>query len=407
MARPAYDALILGAGPAGATAALLLARAGWNVAIVEKSPFPRRKVCGEFLSATTLPLLQALGVAEAYLARAGPAVQRAGLFETDTDIAAPMPGAAGAHGAGRALGREHLDNLLLMSAIAAGATCFQPWRAVSLEHEGEAWRCGIEGPQGKQTIDARRIIAATGSWERSPLFDPSAIPHRDSDLLGFKAHFNNSTLPEDLMPLLVFPGGYGGMVHSDAGRVSISLCIRRSTLRGLREKNPGRAGDAALAHVRQSCQAVGRVLAEAELQGSILSAGPIRPGLRACYRDGIFAIGNRAGEAHPIIAEGIGMAMQSAWLLCRRLIGGSGTANEIASIGAAYERDWRRHFAFRLRAAALFARLALRPSLHGLPRWMLRGEPRLLTLGARMSGKTHQIAGTVHSTPFTNQAGSH
>jgi flavin-dependent dehydrogenase len=414
MAKPSYDALILGAGPAGATAALLLARAGWSVAIVEKSAFPRRKVCGEFLSATTLPVLQALGVADAYLARAGPAVRRAGLFETDTDISAPMPGAEGTQGAGRALGREHLDNLLLMSAIAAGATCFQPWRAVSLAPAGEAWRCRIEGPQGSRTLDARRIIAATGSWERAPLFDPSAIPHRDGDLLGFKAHFANSALPEDLMPLLVFPGGYGGMVHSDGGRVSISVCIRRSILRSLRANNPGRAGDAVLAHVRQSCRAVGHVLAEAERQGSILSAGPIRPGLRACYGNGIFAVGNRAGEAHPIIAEGIGMAMQSAWLLCRRLIGGSGTTDEIASIGAAYERDWRRHFAFRLRAAALFAQLALRPSLHGVPRLMLRSEPRLLTLGARMSGKAHRledcgpsIREAIASTPFTNQTGVH
>ncbi|WP_136622814.1 FAD-dependent oxidoreductase, partial [Mesorhizobium sp. 10.2.3] len=41
-----YDAVIIGAGPAGSSAALTLARRGWAVAIVEKSAFPRRKVCG-------------------------------------------------------------------------------------------------------------------------------------------------------------------------------------------------------------------------------------------------------------------------------------------------------------------------------------------------------------------------
>ncbi len=49
----AYDALVIGGGPAGAVSALLLARAGWNVAVVEKERFPRGKVCGEFISAAT------------------------------------------------------------------------------------------------------------------------------------------------------------------------------------------------------------------------------------------------------------------------------------------------------------------------------------------------------------------
>ncbi len=47
-----YDAIVIGAGVAGATAAILLARAGWSVAVVEKSAFPRRKVCGECIAAT-------------------------------------------------------------------------------------------------------------------------------------------------------------------------------------------------------------------------------------------------------------------------------------------------------------------------------------------------------------------
>src|SRR5688500_17861156 len=56
-----YDVVVLGGGPAGATAGLMLAKAGWRVAIVERSSFPRRKVCGDFISATTLMLLDDLG----------------------------------------------------------------------------------------------------------------------------------------------------------------------------------------------------------------------------------------------------------------------------------------------------------------------------------------------------------
>ena len=77
--KPDYDAIVVGAGPAGAAAAALLAQAGWRIALIEKTPFPRRKVCGEFISATTWPLLRQLGVADSLLEIAGPVVRRVGL----------------------------------------------------------------------------------------------------------------------------------------------------------------------------------------------------------------------------------------------------------------------------------------------------------------------------------------
>ncbi len=85
------DALIIGGGPAGATAALLLARSGWSVGVIEKKKFPRRKVCGEFISATNLSLLQELGLAEFYLSGGGPEVKRVGLYAADALLATKMP----------------------------------------------------------------------------------------------------------------------------------------------------------------------------------------------------------------------------------------------------------------------------------------------------------------------------
>src|SRR6478672_11164285 len=112
-----FDVVVIGGGPAGATAALLLAQAGWSVAIIEKTRFPRKKVCGEFLSATNFPLLQRLGVAGAFLELAGPEIRQVGLFARDSILLAAMPHAANVFGGwGRALGREHLDTLLLERA---------------------------------------------------------------------------------------------------------------------------------------------------------------------------------------------------------------------------------------------------------------------------------------------------
>src|SRR5437868_14340543 len=70
------DILIIGGGPAGATAAALLARAGRDVVVAEKSTFPRRKVCGEFIAASGIAILRALGLGEEFDGAAGPEVRR-------------------------------------------------------------------------------------------------------------------------------------------------------------------------------------------------------------------------------------------------------------------------------------------------------------------------------------------
>jgi menaquinone-9 beta-reductase len=337
-----FDALVIGAGPAGSTAALMLSRAGWNIAIVEKARFPRRKVCGEFISATSWPLLETLGVAKALRPHAGPPVRRVGLYAGDTVLEAPMPGES--HGS--ALAREHLDTLLLEHAMAAGAKLLD------------------EKPA------ARIVIEAHGSWHRSG-------NSRASDLLGFKAHFRNARLPVALMPLVLFSGGYGGMVATSAGLVSFSCCIRRDALEAARRRHPGlSAGDALITHATQSCNGVRETLAGAKREGAWLSAGPIRPGFREPAGDGVLRVGNAAGEAHPIVAEGISMAIQSSVLLAEALMAGR---------EADYPAAWKRNFAGRVRAAALFAKATMIAAPAAVA--LVRRMPSVLTLGAAWSGK--------------------
>jgi len=397
-----YDALIIGGGPAGATAALLLARAGWSVALTEKKRFPRAKVCGEFISATSLPLLRELGVAGAFHAAAGPDVRRVGFFAGEMTLDAPMPAHASVlrlamhdESFGRALGREHLDTLLLDAAWRAGAIVYQPYAAQSLRCDGGVHLCAIANHAGEIELAAPIVIAAHGSWETGVLPTQAAYPHQASNLLAFKAHFHNAALPPDLMPLLVFPGGYGGMVASDAGRVSLSCCIRRDCLADCRREHPGiPAGEAVLSHIRASARGVDDVLRDASLESAWLAAGPIRPGIRLRADDQVFLVGNAAGEAHPIVAEGISMAMQSAALLAAQLLAAPqarASAGARREIAARYARTWNSAFAPRIRAAALFAQGLMRPAGAALAGRILSRFPNLLTVSARIAGKTRPI----------------
>ena len=398
-----FDAVIIGGGPAGATAAALLAKAGWSVAIIEKAAFPRGKVCGEFLSATNFPLLDQLGLCQSFFSIAGPPVRRVGFFSGDHAITAEMPrdyGNGDSNGCGRALGRDRLDTLLLQRAACAGAAVLQPWSAVRLSKQTDGTyvceaRCRQSGKT--LTLGSRIVIAAHGSWEAGSLPTQPVRPSaRPSDLFGFKAHFVGSRLPSDLMPLLAFPGGYGGMVHSDEGRVSLSCCIRRDRLDEVRRAaGPVKAGEAVLAHIMRHCAGARDILHNAKLHGDWFSAGPIRPGVRSCGHDGIFFVGNAAGEAHPVVAEGIGMAMQSARLLCDRLIAAhdrprsseAATEQWLGEITEDYTAAWRRNLAPRVYAAAAIAHWAMRPAAVNCSLPLLRLFPRILTAGAVLSGK--------------------
>jgi flavin-dependent dehydrogenase len=139
---------------------------------------------------------------------------------------------------------------------------------------------------------------------------------------------------------------------------------------------------------------VADALKHAKLQGAWLSAGPIRPGIRVTFANGVFRVGNAAGEAHPIIAEGISMAVQSAWLLCHSLISEQnalGNASTLADVGRAYAASWRAQFARRIHAAAIFAHTLKRPESAALALALPKRFPALLTFCAALSGKTKQI----------------
>ena len=406
-----FDAVVVGAGPAGASSAILLARAGWSVALIERQRFPRRKVCGECIAASNLPLLDALGIGDAFDRLAGAELRRVALLHGPDSFVADLPpaesgrrrnGSGRDRRFGRALGREHLDGLLVAEAVAAGVTLLQPWSLQSIEGAAGAFRLLVQPvsdageARAPVWLDAALVVAAHGSWE--PLPSERAVrraARRPGDLFAFKANFRDTAIAPDLLSVLVFDGGYGGTVVADDGVATLACCIRADRLGRSRDAQPGeRAGDVVEAILRRECAGVAAGLAEARREGPWLATGPIRPGVRLGAGDGVFRVGNAAGEAHPIVGEGISMALQSAFVLGSllgpmrgALTGATGGSAQQAMLRR-YEAIWRRRFAGRLRLSATFATLATRPLVAASLRPLMSRWPSLLAHGARWSGKT-------------------
>lgn len=400
-----YDVVIVGAGVAGASCAALLAGSGWSVALIEKRAFPRRKVCGECVAATNLELLDALGIGEAFDRLAGPPLERVALYARDVELAADLPRLGDPdprHAFGRALAREHLDTLLAERAAALGAAVYQPWTVRQIDRADGVYTVSAatvaRGPRLR--LRAPVVIRAYGSWEAGPAAVDANWRPRASNLFAFKANFSHARLAPGVLPVLAFPGGYGGMVIGDGDQLTLACCIRRDRLQACRARMPGAAaGLAVQAWIEESCAGARHALAGAKREGPWLAVGPIRPGLRAPWRERSgFAVGNAAGEAHPILGEGISMAIQSSWLLSgclnrrrERLLAGA----DHALVGREYAALFRRNFAMRLRWAAVLSHLAMRPGVARLLLPVLRHWPNLLTGAALLGGKVRRLSDSI------------
>jgi flavin-dependent dehydrogenase len=294
-APPAIDALIIGAGPAGSLAALLLARAGLRVTLVEQHAFPRDKVCGECLSALGIQVLSRCKLTDLPLSPVP--LTRAFIHAPDGSscqvrLPHPMWG----------LSRSVLDNHLLTMAKAAGATVLQPARCEG-QYPAVLIRDLIDNHI--DSLDAKVVLRADGK-------SPSGQATRD---FGIKAHFVDVDGPRDAIELFAVTGSYGGLAPIEGGRWNAAFSVPAERLRF-------HHGDieALFAEVTNENAALARRLRTARRTGAWLASPLPRFGVEKVWPDNVIPIGNAAAAIEPIGGEGMGLALASAELAATALI---------------------------------------------------------------------------------------
>lgn len=174
-----YDALVVGAGPGGATTAAFLARAGRRVLLVDKETFPRDKICGDALSGKAIDVLKRLGLHETMRQMAAPS-------ETEGPKDAPLPSwgivFSGPYGAqvpipfsaydsakeepGFVMARLPFDHLVFNAAKDAGAEIWENAQVTGLLRNDAGRVTGATVKRGNDTVDvhARFVVGADGAY---------------------------------------------------------------------------------------------------------------------------------------------------------------------------------------------------------------------------------------------------
>lgn len=196
-----YDLIIIGAGPAGCAAAITAARAGASVLLLERGKFPRHRVCGEFVSAESLDLLQSLLAPEHRgLIDNTPRIARSRIFVDGAALQAEItPPAA-------SITRFDLDIALWDSCAAAGVDLRDDCLVQSVNGTGP-----FRVTTKTELFEGRTLINATGRW--SNLTSPATRARVTRERwVGVKAHFRETSGPmPPSVDLYFFEGGYCGV----------------------------------------------------------------------------------------------------------------------------------------------------------------------------------------------------
>jgi flavin-dependent dehydrogenase len=297
-ARERWGALVVGAGPAGSLTARELARLGVRVLLVDRSAFPRWKVCGCCLLQPGLSTLSHLGLGD--LPRRLGAIPLTAVRFSVRGVHARIPMTGGV-----ALSREAFDAGLIEAAITAGVqflpetaarlqTCQPDWREVSFQHSGQS-----------ASASARIVVAADGLGGQLAVQEPRlGVRVRESSRIGAGCvlEADSECVQSGTIEMACGRAGYVGLVRLEDKRV---CCAAALDFSAVRHAGPG---SAAVAVLKEAGGWLPARLADAPWRGT----PPLTRSLKTHWAERLFIVGDAAGYVEPFTGEGMAAALASA-----------------------------------------------------------------------------------------------
>jgi geranylgeranyl reductase family protein len=314
VSRAAWDAIVVGAGPAGSATALRLARAGRRVLLLDRARFPRDKPCSEYASPEAVRQLAALGVLDAVEAHGTTALTGSSVTGArGGGITGRFDAAGGApfRPTGLALPRLLLDAALVDAARDAGVTVREGARVRHLARDRDGMMTvtlGHEGGGHPEMLTARVIVGADGL--RSTMARAAGL-RRQGRLrrTAFVAHVAGVTGLARQAELHVGRAGYVGLNPLTETVANVALVVPASRAKAGR-------GDVSsfMAEALEGLPGVrGRVDLD-RIVREILVTGPFDASCRRSTADGLLLVGDAADFFDPFTGEGIWSALTGAEL---------------------------------------------------------------------------------------------
>ena len=374
----ATDVVVVGAGPAGAAAAILLAERGWAVALLDKAGFPRPKICGEYLSPEASRILDRLGALKAVDHAGAQPLRSMRIVAPDgtvLDGAYPTAGPwRGYRDHALAIPREALDRILVERAKCLPVDVRLRHRVTGLVADaGQVAGVKAQDEDGRELeIRSRLVVGADG---RSSVVAASLGLVRPHPLrrMALIQHVAGFPALGDRGEIYIDPPDYAILNPVAPGLVNLGLVVP------LAHAAPwsGRLETFFRARLKQLRHLAPR-LEGMEPAGRIMAMGPLAYRVGEPRAGGVLLAGDAAGFYDPFTGEGLFTALRSAELLAETAHAALSRGDVSVRALSPYARARRREFAAKCRVSRGIQLLIARRGPANLAARALARRPALL-----------------------------